>query len=120
MGKHVHIKRAYEAAADQDGYRVFVDRLWPRGMSKQDLKYDAWNKDLAPSADLRKWFCHKVELWDQFRDSYQTELRAPEQLARMRELIKAAGGKPITLVYGAKDTEHNNAVVLAAEIARLY
>jgi uncharacterized protein YeaO (DUF488 family) len=120
MAKRVQIKRAYEAAAEKDGYRVFVDRLWPRGVSRQELKYDAWNKELAPSPSLRKWFCHKVEHWDQFRDSYQTELRAPEQIDRMRELIKAAEGRTITLVYAAKDAEHNHALILAAEIKRLY
>ncbi len=120
MAKHVQIKRAYEPAAEKDGYRVFVDRLWPRGVSRQELKYDAWVKDLAPSPPLRKWFSHKVEHWDQFRDSYQTELRAPEQIERMRALIGDAGGRPITLVYGAKDAEHNHALILAAEISRLY
>ncbi|HEY9572147.1 MAG TPA: DUF488 family protein [Pusillimonas sp.] len=120
MKKHVQIKRAYEAAADGDGYRVFVDRLWPRGVSKQDLKFDEWNKDLAPSPPLRTWFGHKVENWEQFSDSYRTELRDPEQLARMRKLIQAADGQLITLVYAAKDPDHNHALILAAEINRLY
>ncbi len=120
MAGHVHIKRAYEAAQAEDGYRVLIDRLWPRGLRKEDLKYDSWNKDLAPSPPLRKWFGHKVEHWDEFRDNYRTELRAPEQEARMRELISAAAGKNITLVYAAKDTRHNHAVILADEINRLY
>ncbi|MGB6102232.1 MAG: DUF488 family protein [Pusillimonas sp.] len=120
MTQHVHIKRAYEPARESDGYRVLVDRLWPRGVSKEDLPYDEWRKDLAPSPSLRKWFGHKVENWDRFRDSYQTELRAPEQQGSMRALVKAAGRKKITLVYGAKDPDHNHALILAAELNRLY
>ncbi len=120
MARHVQIKRAYDPAQPGDGYRVLVDRLWPRGVAKDELKYDSWNKDLAPSPPLRKWFGHKVEHWDEFRDSYQSELRTPEQKARMRELIDAAQGKKITLVYAAKDTEHNHALILADELNRLY
>src|SRR5690606_6176945 len=120
MTTHVHIKRSYEAAAASDGYRVLVDRLWPRGIAKQDLPYDEWCKDLAPSPGLRKWFGHKAENWERFRDSYESELRTPEQKDRMRALIKAAKGKNITLVYGAKDPDHNHALILAAEINRLY
>ena len=120
MVEHVRIKRAYERARKSDGYRVLVDRLWPRGVKKEDLPYDAWEKDLAPSPALRKWFGHKVENWDRFRESYETELRAPGQMARMRCLIEAAGKRDITLVYAAKDTEHNHASVLACELNRLY
>lgn len=120
MTKHVHIKRAYDKAAASDGYRVLVDRLWPRGVSKEDLPYDEWCKELAPSPDLRKWFGHKVENWDQFRDSYESELRAAEQKDRMRALIKSAKRKKITLIYGAKDPDHNHALILATELNRLY
>ena len=114
----VDIKRAYEEAAKGDGYRVLVDRLWPRGVSKEELHYDAWCKDLAPSPALRKWFGHKVEHWDQFRDEYETELRSKEQEQRMRQLVHDAGASHITLVYGARDTEHNHAIILAAELER--
>lgn len=120
MAQHVYTKRAYEQADDADGYRVLVDRLWPRGVSKEDLPYDEWSKDLAPSPALRKWFGHKAENWAHFRDSYESELRTPEQKDRMRALIKAAGSKKITLVYGAKDPNHNHALILAAELNRLY
>jgi len=120
MTKSVHIKRAYEPAAKSDGYRVLVDRLWPRGVSKEDLPYEAWCKDLAPSPSLRKWFGHKVENWERFRDSYETELRAPAQQEGLRALIKAANGKKITLIYGAKDPDHNHALILATELKRLY
>lgn len=120
MTTRIQIKRAYEQAQPSDGYRVFVDRLWPRGVSKQDFKFDAWCKDLAPSPTLRTWFCHKVEHWEHFKDSYQSELQAPEQQARMRELLSAAGKHPqITLVYAAKDPEHNHALVLAAALQAL-
>jgi uncharacterized protein YeaO (DUF488 family) len=119
MKLKVQIKRAYDAAAPEDGYRVFVDRLWPRGVSKADFKFDYWCKDLAPSPALRTWFGHKVEHWEQFRASYESELRSPEQVTRMRELIAGASGALITLVYAAKDTEHNHALVLAAEMARV-
>ena len=118
--ERVRIKRAYEPADDHDGYRVFVDRLWPRGIAKQDLKFDRWDKDLAPSPALRKWFGHKAEHWDRFRESYENELRQPDQQGRIRELIEAAEGRTMTLVYAAKDEEHNHALVLAAEIMRLY
>ncbi|OWT66447.1 hypothetical protein CEY11_00765 [Candidimonas nitroreducens] len=116
MTIRIQIKRAYEEAQPSDGYRAFVDRLWPRGLSKETFKFDAWYKDLAPSAELRTWFGHKVENWEQFKDSYRSELRAPEQQERMRELLAAAGKQAITLLYAAKDTEHNQAVVLAAEL----
>ncbi|NYT57784.1 DUF488 family protein [Alcaligenaceae bacterium] len=120
MAKTVYIKRAYEPADKADGYRVLVDRLWPRGVSKEDLPYEAWCKDLAPSPSLRKWFGHKVENWEQFQDSYKTELRAPDQQERLRALIKSAHGKRITLIYGAKDPDHNHALILASEIKGLY
>ncbi|HUG57351.1 MAG TPA: DUF488 domain-containing protein [Candidimonas sp.] len=117
---HVRIKRAYDPPQNDDGYRVFVDRLWPRGVSKEHLEFDEWNKDLAPSPALRTWFGHKVENWDGFNESYRSELHTPEQKKRMQDLIAAAQGQPITLVYGAKDPQHNHALILAAEINSLY
>lgn len=119
MTVQVQIKRVYEEAQPSDGYRAFVDRLWPRGLSKETFKFDAWYKDLAPSPELRTWFCHKVEHWEQFKDSYRSELHTPGQQARMRELLAAAGKQTITLLYAAKDTEHNQAVILAAELQAL-
>ena len=119
MKMQVDVKRAYEEAAKGDGYRALVDRLWPRGVSKEALHFDAWCKDLAPSPALRKWFGHKAEHWDQFRDQYETELRSDEQQERMRRLVQDAGASHITLLYGARDTEHNHAIVLAAEIQRV-
>lgn len=119
MNVHIKIKRAYDAAQPDDGYRVLVDRLWPRGLTKEKMPYDLWCKELAPSSALRSWFGHKVEKWDEFRQRYQTELRADEQVARMRDLLASATQPTISLIYGAKDVAHNQAVVLAEELNRL-
>ncbi len=108
----VAIKRAYEEAAPQDGTRVLVDRLWPRGVSKEKAKIDLWLKDVAPSAELRTWYGHDPAKYDEFRRRYLEELaREPGKtgMARLREL--AAQG-PITLVFGARDVAHANATVL--------
>ncbi|NYT65097.1 DUF488 domain-containing protein [Alcaligenaceae bacterium] len=112
----VDIRRAYEPSQADEGYRVLVDRLWPRGIAKADLVYDLWCKDLAPSSDLRQWFGHQVEKWPEFSKRYRAELQTPEQQGRIHDIISAAKGQRITLIYGAKDREHNQAVVLAAEI----
>ena len=117
MTVSVHIKRAYEASADSDGFRVLVDRLWPRGLSKATLKYDRWCKDLAPSSELRKWFGHQTDRWEDFRRDYVTELKSEQAQALMGEILDEAQGRPITLVYGARDPEHNQAVVLAELLA---
>lgn len=119
MKIQVDVRRAYEEAGENEGYRVLVDRLWPRGVSKDELHYDAWCKDLAPSPQLRKWFGHQAEKWDRFREQYQSELRGKEQKERMRTLIKEADVKHMTLLYGARDAEHNHALVLADELARV-
>jgi len=111
MSPDVRIKRAYEPAADDDGQRVLIDRLWPRGVSKDKAKLDEWLKDVAPSADLRKWFNHEPERWPEFQRRYLRELHANPALATLRAI--AAKGR-LTLVYGAKDEAHNDAVVLAA------
>ena len=109
----VCIKRVYESPADSDGLRVFIDRLWPRGLSKAAFHYDLWCKDLAPSPALRTWFGHKPEHWDGFRRDYAAELQDPQAQTSMGEVFAAAQGRTITLVYGAKDPEHNHALVLA-------
>ena len=103
-------KRAYDKPADTDGYRALVDRLWPRGIKKENLAADEWNKDVAPSTELREWFGHDPAKFDEFRKRYIAELKqtdAPQQL-----LKRAKDSKTLTLVYGAKDTEHNQAHVL--------
>lgn len=108
----VRLKRAYDAAADDDGARVLVDRVWPRGVSKDKAALDEWVKSVAPSTGLRKWFGHDPEKWPEFCERYRAELEDDERaqgLARLREW-QAAG--PLTLVFSAKDETHNNAVVL--------
>lgn len=106
----VRIKRAYEAPSADDGTRVLVDRLWPRGVRKADAAIDHWAKELAPSTELRKWFGHDPARWEEFRQRYAAELREQgEALDRLRALAEKG---PVTLVYAAHDEEHNDAVVL--------
>lgn len=108
----IRIKRAYEPATADDGVRVLVDRLWPRGVSKERLAIAEWNKDVAPSTELREWFHHSDELWSAFRQRYDDELAAnPEAWAG---LLDAARAGTLTLVYAAKDETENNAVALRA------
>jgi uncharacterized protein YeaO (DUF488 family) len=106
----VHLKRAYDPPAPADGGRVLVDRLWPRGVSKDRLKIDAWLRDLAPSARLRKWFGHDPEKWDEFRRRYLAELEGRSDL--LAQLTTHARNGKLTLVYGARDPDHNQAVVI--------
>jgi|ERR1700733_10926477 uncharacterized protein YeaO (DUF488 family) len=115
----VLIKRAYEPAAASDGYRVLVDRLWPRGLTKQAVPFDEWDKDLAPSPQLRKWFGHEPERWTEFQKRYREELSTATQRERLKALLHASGRRTLTLVYGAKDPEHNHALVLQAELKKL-
>ena len=103
----------YEAAADDDGYRILVDRVWPRGRSREGLQIDEWARDVAPSTDLRRWFGHQPERWETFRDRYRRELAAADRVADLHALLGRVGSKSLTIVYGARDTEHNQAVVLA-------
>jgi uncharacterized protein YeaO (DUF488 family) len=111
----VRLKRAYEQPASSDGYRVLVDRLWPRGVSREEARLDEWAKELAPSAMLRRWFAHDPERFGEFRRRYTAELAAQEE--KLGELRRRARNGTLTLVYGARDQEHNDAVVLA-EILR--
>jgi uncharacterized protein YeaO (DUF488 family) len=107
---NVRLKRAYEHAAPDDGTRILVDRLWPRGLKKTEAGIDQWVKVLAPSTELRKWFGHDPSRWQEFRQRYRAELRAgSDQLEHLRTLARSG---TITLVYGARDEEHNDAVVL--------
>lgn len=113
------LKRAYEDPSPQDGYRVLVDRLWPRGRARAVLALDAWARDLAPSDVLRKIFHHDTERWDAFREAYLQELGQPAQRAAMQALLSAAGTGRLTLVYGARDPERNNAIVLQQALSAL-
>jgi uncharacterized protein YeaO (DUF488 family) len=106
----IHLKRVYDEYSKEDGYRVLVDRLWPRGISKEKLHIDKWLKEIAPSNDLRKWYGHDPEKWDQFKQRYFSELQTKEPL--VQELLQHIEAGPITLVYSTKETEYNNAVAL--------
>ena len=112
----VRLKRAYEPAAPSDGYRVLIDRLWPRGVSRQRAKLDEWEQELSPSAKLRQWFAHEPSRFNEFRRRYVEELYG--QRARLAELRRRARSGTLTLVYSARDTEHNDAVVLAEVLRR--
>ncbi|MGF6603913.1 uncharacterized protein YeaO (DUF488 family) [Paraburkholderia sp. GAS448] len=115
----IFIRRAYDDPTQEDGYRVLVDRVWPRGRSKETLKLDEWVRELAPGTELRKWFGHDPQRWEAFQQRYRSELDSEEMQARMRQLLSDAGGQPITLVYGARDEEHNQAIVLRDVLLRL-
>ncbi len=107
----IRLKRIYETPSEADGLRVLVDRLWPRGIKKDDAKVDLWVKTLAPTTALRKWFDHDVAKWNEFRTMYSDEIRNNDDFKTLLERISAE--PVVTLLFGAKDTEHNNAVVLA-------
>ena len=106
----IRVKRTAEAAAESDGARLLVDRLWPRGVSKAHLQLDAWLKDVAPSTELRKWFGHDPKKWDEFQRRYFAELDARREA--LEPLLVAARKGPVTLLYSARDAEHNQAVAL--------
>ena len=106
----IKIKRAYEAEAKADGFRVMVDRLWPRGIKKEALHIDSWLKEIAPSTALRKWFDHDPKKWPGFKREYNAELKDSPAAKHIIELIKKH--KTVTLVYSANDEQHNNAIVI--------
>jgi uncharacterized protein YeaO (DUF488 family) len=107
----IRIKRVYEKADPQDGYRILIDHIWPRGVSRERARLDEWGRELAPSDELRQWFDHVPARFAKFRTRYRRELRArPERLDDLRR--RAATG-PLTILYAVRDQEHNNAVVLA-------
>ena len=110
----LRLKRAYEPPTRSDGRRILVDRLWPRGLSKERAAIDQWMKEVAPSAELRRWFGHDPERWPEFQRRYRQELRARDDL--VREIAALASRGPVTLVFGARDEVHNDAVVLAAVV----
>jgi uncharacterized protein YeaO (DUF488 family) len=112
------IKRIYDPVSANDGRRILVDRLWPRGIKKEGAKIDEWLKDIAPSDELRKWFSHEPSKWQEFRKSYKSELKKNSSLIEI--LIAEAKRETITLLFAAKDKEHNNAVVLKEVIEERY
>lgn len=112
----IRLKRVYEPAAASDGYRVLIDRLWPRGVSRNHARLDDWKREVSPSAELRQWFGHKPSRFEEFRRRYIEELR--QQRPRLTELRRRARDGTLTLVYAARDSDHNDAVVLAAVLRR--
>jgi uncharacterized protein YeaO (DUF488 family) len=112
----VRVKRAYEPPAASDGYRVLIDRIWPRGVSRARACLGEWAREIAPSAKLRRWFDHEPARFEEFRRRYSEELAARSD--KLRELRRRARAGTLTLVYGARDTEHNDAVVLAEILRR--
>jgi uncharacterized protein YeaO (DUF488 family) len=106
------IKRIYEKPSETDGERFLVDRLWPRGISQEAARLTAWLKDLAPSAALRQWFGHDPERWPEFQERYRAELQDADKTELLQKLADKARHGTVTLVYGARDEAHNNAVVL--------
>lgn len=108
----VTIKRAYEPVSPDDGTRILVDRLWPRGVAKNGAKVAEWMRELGPSNELRKFFGHEPARWEEFRRRYKAELKQPEARAMLEKIARMAERGRVTLVYGAKDERHNQAVVL--------
>jgi uncharacterized protein YeaO (DUF488 family) len=106
----ISLKRAYDAPSPEDGHRVLVDKIWPRGVSKEDAKLDEWKKETAPSDELRKQFHDGSLSWGEFRNHYLSELKKYRE--ELRELAERAAEEQVTLVFGSKDVDHNNAVVV--------
>ena len=110
------LKRIYEAPSSDDGTRILVDRLWPRGLTKEKAHLDLWLKDVAPSTELRKWFAHDPARWTEFKTRYRAELK--HNTESLTALKKTVAKGPATLLYGAKDEEHNEAIVLQSLLSR--
>lgn len=115
----ITVKRAYDPPEAKDGRRILVDRVWPRGVTKDELRLDGWYRDLAPSTELRKWFGHDPERWAEFQKRYAAELRRAELREHLSELATAAKRSKVTLLYGARDEEHNQAIVLRDYLKKL-
>ncbi len=112
----IRVKRVYDEPEKLDGSRILVDRMWPRGLSKEAAAVDLWLKDVAPSTSLRKWFGHKAERWSEFKRRYARELDSEESAAALEE-IRAKTRKTATLLFAARDCEHNNAIALREYLA---
>ncbi len=116
----IKIKRVYEPESKVDGYRVFVDLLWPRGLKKMDLKFDEWSKEISPSSELRKWFAHDPLKFKEFRMRYKKELKASLQQEKLKELADLARKKNVTLLYAAHDEKINHALILKEVLESMF
>lgn len=112
----IKLKRIYEPPSDEDGVRILVERLWPRGISKEKAKVDEWMKEIAPSQELRQWFKHDPAKWEEFQKRYRKELDQNQEL--VKELKRSAKGKTVTFVYAARDEEHNSALLLKKYLSK--
>ncbi len=108
--KSINVKRAYDKAAKSDGFRILVDRLWPRGLKKESAKIDLWLKEIAPSTKLRQWFNHDPQKWQEFQKRYAIELKSKGELIDL--ILKHVKQHNVTLIFGSKEIEHNNAIAL--------
>jgi uncharacterized protein YeaO (DUF488 family) len=113
---NIKIKRVYEQPDKDDGRRILVDRLWPRGLTKEKAGVDLWLKDIAPSTELRKWFGHDPDRWEEFKERYRAELAEADKMEVLRDIAERAEEENVTLLFGAKDTRHNDAQALEAFI----
>lgn len=113
----LHVKRVYDPPSPQDGLRFLVDRLWPRGLKKEECRIDGWLKEIAPSAALRRWFGHDPGRWGEFRQRYFEELRQRPEACR--DIAEKAQSRTVTLLFAARDAEHNNAVALKSYLEEL-
>jgi uncharacterized protein YeaO (DUF488 family) len=116
---NIKIKRVYEQPDKDDGRRILVDRIWPRGISKDKARLSNWRKDLAPSDELRKWFGHNPDRWEEFKERYRAELEEAGKIGDLRVIAEKAGEEHVTLLFGAKDTKHNNARALEAFVGEV-
>jgi uncharacterized protein YeaO (DUF488 family) len=116
----IRVKRVYDTPSEDDSERLLVERLWPRGLTREAAALSGWLKDLAPSPALRRWFGHDRERWDEFQQRYATELQAADKQTLLRQLAAAAQHKTITLVFAARDTQRNSAVVLKQILEQQY
>jgi uncharacterized protein YeaO (DUF488 family) len=116
----LRVKRVYEEPETSDGERILVDRIWPRGISKDKARLSGWRKDLAPSNDLRKWFGHDPERWEEFKERYHAELEEAGKMGGLRDIAQRAREENVTLLFGAKDTKHNNARALEAFVEEVH
>jgi uncharacterized protein YeaO (DUF488 family) len=116
QSSRIRIKRAYEPPARGDGARILVDRLWPRGLRKDEAHFDAWRKDLSPSTELRKYYAHRPERFGEFTKRYRSELRRKEAAAAVSEIIDLSGRRTVTLLTASRDLDHSEAAVLATHL----